>query len=453
MVNIQDISCPEAALDKWLAEPWVGERVLAVNYSYSQYYLSKSPLIRLLAIYCHTGNEVCFTVAQSSQLLRRKIRSMAANLTSFHSFVKNNHLPILKLGQPLRLEPVCIAKPWGQEIWYTGIEERGISLVTDGVESTLLSWILSAAPRRLAANREKDINLLKILDPLPEAIYGDLYFELHQEKREVYVITHVDREAWPTGIGAIRYGFNSAIRQKFASDDLFKSAFLDAVQCYQQIRSQIDGEIDHYRLAEGVPLDEPVSAETTKRWMARLPASIVTQEQILREEMNQFTALLPLQQGDVVKVPLRTPHSLQHGVRTVEFQTPVFERMILSFAQKVLTQSHWDTKQAIDVMSLDSPVMSDLEVLEVTPAYRLEEIVQFDDFKVLRITLSVNACHTLLPSDCYGLLMVVDGVIDCDGLRLIAEQALLLPAERGKVSLVNQLNTEVVVLFAYPISL
>src|SRR5690625_7657891 len=42
--------------------------------------------------------------------------------------------------------------------------------------------------------------------PLPVEVVGDLYFELHEEKREVYVVTSIDPQAWPEGIGAIRYG-------------------------------------------------------------------------------------------------------------------------------------------------------------------------------------------------------------------------------------------------------
>ena len=34
-------------------------------------------------------------------------------------------VPILKLNTPLSLAPVEIEKPWGKELWYTGIEKRG----------------------------------------------------------------------------------------------------------------------------------------------------------------------------------------------------------------------------------------------------------------------------------------------------------------------------------------
>lgn len=455
MVTIENVDNPEVALNLWLEESELSEResgrVLAVEYEYAQYYLPVSPCIKLLAIYCKDGGDVFFTVAESSHSLHDKVHSMELGLDAFHSFSKINDLPVFSLSAPLLLQTVSIPKPWGREIWYTGIEERGVSRVTDGLFSAPLSWVLSVAPEHLAANRERQINLLKILDPLAEEVYGDLYFELHEEKREVYVVTNVDRQAWPEGVGAIRYGFNPELRKTFPSDDVFKAAYLEVVRDYESLRRQIDQLLDDCREQEGIASDEPVTAEVMKRWVSMLPSIFLDQEQSLRKEMNRFTSLLPLRQGDVVKVPLLTPHSLQHGVRTVEFQTPVYERMILSFAQKVLTQNHWDTEQAVDIMSVDCPPIPDLEVLEETEGYRLEEVVRFDDFQVQRLTLGPGNSRSLIPTHDYGLLMVVNGDLNCEGVRLSSEQAVLLPAERDVVHLVNHSKQDVVALLSYPL--
>jgi len=461
LVAIKNIDNPESALDLWLAECSYGDeihgsqmhsdRVMAVEYAYSQYYLPQAPVISLLVIYCQSADKVLFSVMAASASARDQLQNTVDNLEGFSTFVQHNHLPVFELGQPLRLETVCIAKPWGQEIWYTGIEERGVSLVSDGVESVPLPWVLSVAPKRIAANRERQINLLKILDPLPEEVYGDLYFELHEEKREVYVVTHIDKQAWPDGVGAIRYGFDSHVRNEYVSEQAFKSAYLDVVKHYQSIRRKIDQQLDSYRQAENIGQNEPVSAEVMKRWVAMLPSILIEQEQEAREEMNRFTSLLPLQQGDVVKVPLLTPHSLQHGVRTVEFQTPVYERMILSFAQKVLTQSHWDTEKAVDLMSVDCPQATDLVVLEESDGHRLEEVVQFDDFEVLRLRLGAKQNYFLESTQGYGLLMIVEGEAVCQGRELVSEDALMLPAERNRMNLVNKSDQDVSLLLAYPI--
>ena len=454
LISISTTNDPEALLDAWLTEATSGERVWAVEYDYIQYYLPEEPVIRLLAIYCLSGDHLSFTVAVASKLLSEQLLNTEESLVGFHGFARKNNLPVFHFGQPLTLQPVSIAKPWGQEIWYTGIEERGVSRVTDGLDSVPLPWVMSVAPKRLVANCERKINLLKILDPLPEEVYGDLYFELHKEKREVYVVTHVDQQAWPDGVGAIRYGFDPEMRKHFSSDDDFRAAYLKAVGNYEQIRRQIDQLLDSCRQQEGIALDAPVPADVMKRWAAMLPAIVLEQEQMLRQEMNRFTSLLPLKQGDVVKVPLLTPHSLQHGVRTVEFQTPVYERMILSFAQKVLTQHHWDTARAVDIMAIDNPSIPDLDVLEETSEYRLEEVVRFDDFQVQRLTLGVGHSYLLSPTNDYALMMVVEGFAECSGITSLgSEQAVLLPAERSDIHIINNVNNDadVVLLLAMPL--
>ena len=307
MVNIQQADNPEAALDLWLAKASEMDQVLVVEYEYSQYYLPGSPCIRLLAIFCQIDGHLYFSVAESCQSLHRQLQDTnvsqegasekETSLDEFRAFAQLNSFPVLSMGEPLLLQTVSIEKPWGQELWYTGIEERGVSRVTDGLASSLLSWVLSVAPRRLAANCEQQINLLKILDPLSEEIYGDLYFELHEEKREVYVVTHIDRDAWPDGVGAIRYGFNPEVRSTYSCDEAFRADYLAAVHDYQIVRRDIDSQIDLLRYEEGVEPSAPVAAKIMKNWISRLPEQLVEEEKTLREIMNAFTELLPLKEG------------------------------------------------------------------------------------------------------------------------------------------------------------
>ncbi|NJN51183.1 MAG: hypothetical protein HC809_04770 [Gammaproteobacteria bacterium] len=49
---------------------------------------------------------------------------------------------IIDFDAPLRLASVEIAKPWGREIWYTGVEARGVAGITDGLHVTPLPWAL-----------------------------------------------------------------------------------------------------------------------------------------------------------------------------------------------------------------------------------------------------------------------------------------------------------------------
>lgn len=297
------------------------------------------------------------------------------------------------LEAPVELVTVDIPKPWGREIWYTGMETRGESAVRTNAGNLPISRYLALAPERLVRN--KPLVLLKILDPRPEPVSGDLYFEVHREKQEVYVVTHVDRSAWPDGVGRMRFGMDQALRARYADDAAFRRDYLQAVAHYERLRCRIDA-------GEAVP---------------------DTEEQAARAAMERFTALRTLVVGDVVTVPTWLPHSLQHGVRVVEFQTPTYERYIISFAQKVLTQDRWDSAFAIPRMAVDAPPVPDFETLE--PG--VERIVGFDDFRVWRVRLAPGQRFDLPAHPAYALCITVAGVVTLGGLALEAERAALVP--------------------------
>ncbi len=443
---------PELAVQNWLASQPVDSDVLSLCYDFSQYYLDGKPVIRLLAICQLLDGQLVFTVGEASDSLCAELEG-GESPASLEQFCADHGWPLLSASQPLKLRPVAIPKPWGQEIWYTGIEQRGLSLVTDGVSSAPLPWVLSVMPARLVAGHERRINLLKILDPLPEEVFGDLYFELHEEKREVYVVTHVDEQAWQDGVGSIRFGFDEKVVASYETEQAFRKDYLTAVREYESVRREIDALLDQYRLAEGVDLNAPVSAIQLKAWLAKVPETLQSREVQLRKAMNRFTSLLPLRVGDVVKVPLRTPHALQHGVRTVEFQTPVYERQILSFAQKVLTQCHWDSDKGVEIMSLERPELSGLPVLAECSSYRLEEVVIFDDFRVQRLTMRAGSGtgFSLPDTGNYALLMSVDGELQAGDQMLAPEEAVLVPAQRDGLTLKGQSAGDITVLIAWPV--
>ena len=339
-------------------------------------------------------------------------------------------VPVIDLGSPLQLAPVIVPKPWGREIWFTGIEVRGESEVIGDDGKTSLHWLLSIAERDLLGNARSPLNLLKILDPLPDPVYGDLYFELHRQKSEVYVVTRIHPDSWPEGRGAIRFGLARGARREHAADSDFRAAYLADVQAYQRIRRSVDAVQDGWRCEEGFEPNAPVSAATLRRWHAALAPELRLQEAHAREAMERHTHLAPLRVGDVVQIPPLLPHALQHGVRTVEFQTPVYERKILSFGQKVLTQDHWDTEEVIAEMRLDAPLTSDIVVLAETPTLRHERIATFPDFVVERLRMSPASEWTMETGGVYALVMVVAGIIRAGGKTLEPETAVLVPASR-----------------------
>src|SRR5690606_9619112 len=153
----------------------------------------------------------------------------------------------------------------------------------------------------------------------------------------------------------------------------------------------------------------------------------------------------------VVKVPCFTPHSLLHGVRTVEFQTPVYERKILSFAQKVLTQSHWDTEAAIEQVSLDATAPAHLPVAQEDENARWEQVAQFDDFEVLRLRIAAGGEQRIDTGGRYLLLMAIDGELRANERIVRNEEAFLLPASAARIYLQSAADRPSIVLLARPL--
>lgn len=317
---------------------------------------------------------------------------------------------LLNLADPLALGTQTIPKPWGQEIWYTGIEARGVCTAA-GVALPVLLDI----NRLLGIGGSETPVLLKILDPLPEEVRGDLYFELHLEKREVYVVTHVDPQAWPGGVGKIRWGFCEEKIADYPSEQAFKRAYLDVVSDYRAVRNQLD------RAPESNDPD------------------ILEKEATLRTEMETFTATRDLQVGDVVHVHPLFPHSLQHGVRVIEFQTPHYERLILSFAQKVLTQDHWDTERAMERVSLRPPPVEDSD----------EVIADFAEFRVTRIEIASKEARSIAIQD-YAIVIGVNGCASVNNQALEPEHAFYLTSLAGEARLTNDARSRAIVLIAVP---
>lgn len=415
------------SLDKNTApDIWIAEQVstiqrgagasacqaFAFHFAYSQTYLPGQPVIELLAL-IHV-NCTCSSVAIHLSIFPFSaetvpdIELLPDDLVAIRQFAARNHYAVMEVSAPWLLDPVYIPKPWGQEIWFTGIEARGQAAVKGEGGNLPLSWVLALFPQV----GQRPLVLLKVLDPLPDEVYGDLYFELHEEKQEVYVVTGVDKRAWPDGTGAIQLGFSSGKRREYTNDDEFKQAYLAAVKEYEQVRRAVDKKLDELRVQEHIGLDSPVSAGQLKKWVNKLSQSIESKELIqsektLRQAMNSFVNQLPLAVGDTLAIPRNVPHALQHGVRVVEFQTPVYERKILSFAQKVLTQHHWDTDRALATVDLDCVSIPHPEVLFSNDRVKVEQIVSFDDFLVQRINLGSGTCE-LMQAD-YSLVMPITG--------------------------------------------
>ncbi len=410
--SIRQLSC--------VTDEFPQTRHLVIQFAHTQYYLPEQPQLELLALLSMRLGVEASAVIEGSVFLATPewmnqlqcLSDESSNsLDPLQQFCCQHSLPWVRISDPWMLAPIHIPKPWGQEIWYTGIEARGQAGVMADVGSIPLPWLLELVSERIGLPERSAPLLLKVLDPLADEIYGDLYFELHQKKQEVYVVTNVDEKAWPDRVGAIQLGFAAQMRQSYKSNDEFKQAYLDSVKAYEQVRRLVDSLLDQKKVVAHSGLTQPASSSQLKRWISELSQhhenkELLNSERSLRQTMNSFVANHPLKVGDVVTVPKLVPHALQHGVRVVEFQTPVYERKILSFGQKVLTQSHWDTEDALELANLDFAQLESPELITVTSGLQIERIVNFDDFEVLRVQLDGSY---IFQAETYSVLMVLDG--------------------------------------------
>lgn len=443
---------PERALDEALARSDKNndrDEWLAFDFDCIEYWREERTAIALSVFYRCRFERGAVAIAVAVLPRERLDACWPLAQGDIEQWLAAQAIPLFALNQPIPLLPIDIPKPWGREIWYTGIERRGVARVGTSAGAVPLPWLLAVAPTRLLGTAREPI-LLKILDPLSEPVYGDLYFELHREKQEVYVVTAVDRGAWPDGRGAIRFGFSAARRESYRDDRLFLHDYLAAVAAYRTVRRQIDAQLDLIRARERVALDAPVFAATLQRWLDEIPVALRLEEERLRLAMESFTELLPLAVGDVVKVPCFFPHSLQHGVRTVEFQTPVYERLILSFAQKVLTQDDWDTAAAAELLQMDPPPPAPFPVLAQGEDWLEERIVAFDEFAVRRITLQAGTTAVVELAGTYSLGMIVGAPLEVGGRRFAPDDAMLLPGAGGSLALRNPGGEAAYFLLAAP---
>jgi hypothetical protein len=367
------------------------------------------------------------------------------SIASVKTWTAEQHLPYLDFKLPWPLGIHREPKPWGAEIWYTGIEARGVCTAA----GMPLPWLLQCLPGEIVGSSSNAAPLLlKILDPLPNPSLGDLYFELHDTKIEVYVVTNVDTQVWPNGLGKIRYGFNQSSRSKYENDAEFKAAYLESVHSYEACRAEIDALLDRQRAEHGIGHSTAVAPSLMTEWLSLISNELSEQEVTLKAEMEAFTHLREIRVGDVIKVEPFFPHSLQHGVRVIEFQTASYERLILSFGQKVLTQDHWDTEAALDAAILDMPPSDASEHQSIAMGVSSEIIADFSAFQARRLTFEAGSELKLENQSDYQLMICAAGEVNFGASSLSQEQACFVP--RNEVPLALRCDSSSVLIVAEP---
>jgi len=339
-------------------------------------------------------------------------------------------------NQAFKLIPCRIPKPWGEEVWFSGIEERGISQVELSTGKTFdLPLLLQALGPQATANGKPPI-LLKILEPKPNPLTGSLYYELHKEKQEVYIVSQINPKSWPNGTGRMKYGISKTKRDNFRSEQEFLDAFQSTCLAYEKTRQNIDEKINEFKILENIMPEQTISDEKWEQWNQMLPSALRQEDEQLRQEIESFVGWLDLKIGDVVQVETLVPHSLQYGITVIEFQTPVYERLIITFNQKVLTQNHWDIEKAFEIMKPAYPELKPLEKVFQNESLIIEKAVDFSDFDVLRIKQFTHEYHLELVAVGHTMIFALNSPLQVHGqtsLSLMPGESCFIPTGASKL--------------------
>ena len=153
---------------------------------------------------------------------------------------------------------------------------------------------------------------------------------------------------------------------------------------------------------------------------------------------------LRVRRGDAIRIGPLIPHSLRHGVRVAEVQTPVYERLIISFNQKVLTQKGWNTDEAFEKMLKvyagegDLRLFSSEEDGEGIPYP--EGGMAVGGFLVRRLGLEAGNSYSYVKFSHYELIFVLDGCLTLSlksgaSLSLCAEECAFLPKSLNRLDI------------------
>ena len=331
------------------------------------------------------------------------------------SIALHHQAALLSSGKPLSLQTVRIPKPWGYEEWYTGVEKRGVACIRTAEGSTELPYALSLFRQGSLKNHAEQLILLKSLNPSPQAVLGDLYLEMHEKKWEVYLVTKINLLAWPSGVGIIKAGLHpqkvKTYQRSWGNHWLspYLKDFETSIAAYESTRRQIDQLLDDMKKGEHCDPHLPSPPESTLPFLKKVPYVLQNEEKQRREDLYSFVGDHPVKVGDVIIFPPYHMHSLQHGIRVIEFQTPHYERLILMFGQKVLTQDHWDTKKAFSMMKPEVYQSPPLQELGKTEEWQKEHLVDFPNFTVERVLILPGGEYSDRTGDDYHLWIAVKG--------------------------------------------
>ncbi|MBT4518842.1 MAG: hypothetical protein HOC23_02455, partial [Halieaceae bacterium] len=131
---------PLECYGEWSAQAQ-GASLLLVDFTLEQYWLPGAPSIELTALYCRDGKRTGVSVTD------RQLNKLDMTPVSLYYHWAGEHaFTVVFLGDPLPLCPQQVAKPWGQEIWYTGVESRAVCGLGDASGMSPIPWVQAVMP-------------------------------------------------------------------------------------------------------------------------------------------------------------------------------------------------------------------------------------------------------------------------------------------------------------------
>lgn len=357
----------------------------------------------------------------------------------------------LESSKPYRLSPIEIKKPWGKEVWYTGIERRGVSSLKTPSGYLPLHYVNAVLPKRLKGSAfDSDVILLKILKTKSNA-RGDLYIELHKKKEEVYVVDSIDQKVYKNKEAPLLYGMDEEKIKKMGLES-YKKLLLDEITSYEKHREKVDAQFHELCQKEGIDLNACLDEKQDKLLYGQIPKEIIQKDLKDYQKIRSFFGKSLLREGSVVRIEKGVPHSIPHGVRVVEFQNAYYERKIIAFNQKVLTQKRWDTKEALDVMKKSSP-LNEPNIFYEGDNYLERELAKFEDYTVDEIVIHPGYRHVNYAADFYQILYCLGNSLEVetemDSMMLQKSEAIFIPIETT-ITIYNSQTSDVSFLIAYP---
>ena len=162
-----------------------------------------------------------------------------------------------------------------------------------------------------------------------------------------------------------------------------------------------------------------------------------------------------VKKGDIVSFPAYQIHSLQHGVKVIEFQTPHYERLIVMFGQKVITQDYWDSEEALNKILPEVYKPPNLNILYKSEGIFLERFVDFPHFTADRLYLNPNMIWKENLKNQYHILIIISGQAIIENeigvtIRLNLEEAVFIPISMRQYKIKNSGDETLVCLKAMP---